>query len=287
MVQQQISQQQMKEKQAKQSKEVLDRLVKNFENPEKLQDTVIKTFLDPIDTLQSKYSFLNRILLAMQGASDARGNAEWRKIDRYPLDWTKKAFISMPRIQKKTIQEKGKEPEEKIWTTGFFHKALYDIENTYGTSKKSKVEYVKNPPKSLPPLNEVAKKWGVKIEYKVANDSWGSYNPEKNKIQLGTDNAGTFFHELAHKAHERIDGKLKMKQDPEQETVAQLSAGVLSQIYGQKIDLETYEYIKTYADNDPKKAMQLIHKVLHKTGQVLELILGTSESIKKEKQPNT
>ena len=268
---QQKLEQKIREKQANQSRQILEKLVKSFENPESLQNAVIKTFLDPIDVPQNKYSRTNRILLAIQGAYDARGSSTWRQIDRFPFEWTKQVFIMMPRTQK--IKNSDGIKEDKTITAGFFFKGLYDVENTRGTSKKSKIEYVKNPPKILPPLSDVAKKWGVKIEYKVRPDAWGSYNSAENKIQLSTDDAGTFFHELAHKAHEKIDGKLKPRQDPQQEAIAQLSAGVLSQMYDHTIDLETFEYIKGYAQDDPKKAMQLIRKVLHKTGQVLELIL--------------
>ena len=271
--------QKIRDRQASQSRQILEKLVESFENPQTLQNAVIKTFLDPIDVPQSRYSMLNRILLAIQGSYDARGNAAWRQIDRYPLDWSKKVFIVIPRMQKISggKNDDGQKDEKTTVTAGFFYKGLYDVENTYGTSKNSKVAYVKNPPKTLPPLSDVAKKWGVEIEYRVCNNAWGSYNPAKNKIQLSTENAGTFFHELAHKAHEKIDGRLKMEQDPKQEAIAQLSAGVLSQMYDQKIDLETFEYIKGYAQDDPKKAMRLIHTVLYKTGQVLELILGATK----------
>ena len=275
----------LERKRTDQFRQVLERLVKSFENPELLQNAVIKTFLDPIDVPQNKYSRTNRILLAIQGAYDARGSTTWRQLDRFPLSWSKKVFIMMPRTQK----IKGKDndddggKEEKTITTGFFFKGLYDVENTYGAGKNSKIEYVKNPPKkALLPLSDVAEKWGVEIQYQVRPDVWGTYNPEKNKIQLSTDNAGTFFHELAHKAHEKIDGELKRGQDPQQEAIAQLSAGVLSQMYDQKIDLETFEYIKGYAQDDPRKAMRLINKVLHKTGQVLELILETAPCKKTE-----
>ena len=47
---------QIKEKQAKQ---ILEKLVKSFENPEFLLDAVIKTFLDLIDVPQNKYSRMN------------------------------------------------------------------------------------------------------------------------------------------------------------------------------------------------------------------------------------
>lgn len=242
-------------------------MVKSFENPQFLQDAVIKTFLDPIDVPQNAYSRMNRILLAIQGSYDARGSATWRKLNKFPLNWSKQVFIMMP----KTLKIKDKEnEEEKTITTGFFFKGLYDCENIYGGKK---LEYVKNPPKDLPPLSDVAEKWGIKISYKVHPKAWGSFDQSKNEIQLSTDNKTTFFHELAHAAHKKIDGSLKGGQDPQQEAIAQLSAGVLAQMYGEKMDLYTYEYIKHYAKDDPQKAMKLISKVLNKTGQVLELIL--------------
>lgn len=260
----------IKARQEKNAGQILDNLVKSFENPQFLQDAVIKTFLDPLDAPQNAYSRMNRILLAIQGSYDARGNAAWRKLNKFPMNWSKQVFIMMPKTIK--IHDKENE-EEKTITTGFFFKGLYDVENTYGGSK---VEYVKNAPKELPPLHDVAEKWNIKIEYKVDPRGYGCYIPAKNTIQLGTANKCTFWHELAHAAHKKIDGQLKAGQDPQQEAIAQLSAGVLAQMYGEKMDLYTYEYIKHYAKDDPKKAMQLISKVLNKTGQVLELILETT-----------
>ena len=283
-------QQEIKEKQAKHAKTVLQKLVASFETPELLQNAVIKTFLDPVAVPQNAYSISNRILLAVQGASDARGSATWRWMGRFPRTWSKQVFIMIPRTQKikgKDDSNNAKNTKDKIITTGFFFKGLYDVENTYGATTNSDVQYVKNPPKKLPPLGDVAKKWGVEIQYRVRPDAWGSYSPSKNKIQLSTDNAGTFFHELAHKAHEKIDGELKAGQDPQQEAVAQLCAGVLSKMYDQSMDLETFEYIKHYSEEDPKKAMRLITKVLHKTGQVLELILGTTSTNKIGKKKTT
>lgn len=266
----------IKAKQAQNANQVLEQLVKSFENPQFLQDAVIKTFLDPIDVPQNAYSRMNRILLAVQNSYDARGSATWRKLNKFPLNWSKQVFIMMP----KTIKIKDKEnEEEKTITTGFFFKGLYDAENIYGGKK---LEYVKNAPKDLPPLSDVADKWGIKVEYKVNPKNWGSYNIQNNNIQLSTGDKTTFFHELAHAAHKKIDGALKGGQDPQQEAIAQLSAGVLGQMYGQKMDLYTYEYIKGYAKDDPKKAMQLISKVLNKTGQVLELILETTNYQKME-----
>ena len=96
--------------------------------------------------------------------------------------------------------------------SGFRAIPVFRYEDTEGCPLK---EYK---PKALPPLLNVAKKWGVDVRYDDTSiGEWGSYNPKAKEIRLCTEEAGTFFHELAHLAHMKIDGKLKQGQDPEQE----------------------------------------------------------------------
>jgi len=265
-------------KEIKKSKTVLDLLVASFDKSELLEDAIIKTFLDPLNVPQGKYSRLNKILLFVQGSEDARGNAAWRNLKRFPLDWSKQVFIMMPKTM--TIKDKKNE-EDKTITTGFFFKGLYEISNTYGADIP---EYEKQKPKELPALINVAQKWGIDVKYFNSGDThaYGYFDQSNNKINLSTHNAGTFFHELAHAAHKKIDGSLKGGQDPQQEAIAQLASGVLCRMYDQKMDKYTYDYILAYAKDDPKKAMQLISKVLTKVSQVLELILETTSYQKEE-----
>ena len=251
------------------ARQALENLVAAFADPHTLEDAVVKTFLDPLDVPQQKYSAANRILLAVQGATDARGTAAWRKAGRAPADGSCQVFIMMPKTRRVRDESTG---ETKTITTGFFFRGLYDVNSTVG----EEVKYVKNPPRELPPLSDVAKKWGVRVTYRVESGAWGTFDPANNEISLGTDDAGTFFHELAHKAHEKVDGRLRPGQDPEQETIAQLCAGVLCRMYGKKADLYTYRYIRAYAQDDPDQALKLIGRVLSKAGKVLELILNTA-----------
>jgi hypothetical protein len=51
-------------------------------------------------------------------------------------------------------------------------------------------------------------------------------------IWVDTHDEATFFHELAHAAHARVKGKLKGAQDGQQETVTELTAAVLMELYG-------------------------------------------------------
>ena len=265
----------------KKSKSVLEKLVASFDKSELLEDAIIKTFLDPIDTPQSHYSRLNRIMLYLQGAQDARGINVWHSLKRQSLDITKQVFIWMPRTQK--IKDKtGDEDKDITITTGFFLKGLYDISNTFGAKI---ADYEKQEPKVMPPLFDVAQKWGINVKYfNVESDgSYGYYSPDRKEIVLKTENAYVFFHELAHAAHEKIDGKLKSGgQNPQEEAIAQLTSAVLCQMYDHKMDKFTYDYILAYAKNDPTKAMQLIKKVIIKVSKVLELILETTNYSKME-----
>lgn len=268
----------IKAKEIKKSKTVLDLLVASFDNSEKLEDAIIKTFLDPLDVPQAKYSRRNRILLFLQGSEDARGSAAWKLLKRHPLDWSKQVFILMPSTKK--IKDKSND-EDIIITTGFFFKGIYEYSNTYGAKI---ADYEKQKPKVMPPLFDVAQKWGIDVKYfnSDSDGSYGYFSENKNQIVLKTENAYVFFHELAHAAHKKIDGVLKNGQDPQQEAIAQLTSAVLCRMYDHKMDKFTYDYILAYSKNDPKKAMNLISKVLVKVSQVLELILETTNYQKLE-----
>lgn len=263
----------IKAREIKHSKIILDKLIESFEKPEKLEDAIIKTFLEPLDVPQAKYSRLNRILLFIQGSQDARGNAVWRNLKRFPLDWSKQVFIRLPKTM--TIKDKENEENDKTITTGFILKGLYTYENTYGAKIP---EYEKLKPLSLPPLIDVAEKWNIPVKYLHVGETnaFGNFNPSTNKINLSTHDSETFFHELGHAADQKINGNLKGGQDPQQEATAQLVAGVLSQMYGKRMDKHTYEYILMYSKDDPKKAMNLISKVLVNVTKILELILETT-----------
>jgi len=162
-------------------------------------------------------------------------------------------------------------PEMRTILTGFRCIPVFRYEDTEGEVLRT----VKNEPKSLPPLVDVVKKWGVKVRYDGTScGEYGSFNSTENEIRLCTDDPTTFFHELSHKAHDRIE-KLKSGQDPEQEAIAQLSACVLGRLYGYDVDRYTYQYIANYAgDDSPERVGRMCYRVLGKTEAVLRMILG-------------
>jgi len=132
------------------------------------------------------------------------------------------------------------------------------------------------------PFIELAEAWNISVKAVPGNYSfYGFYSPEQKQIGLATPEEGTFFHELAHAAHERVCGKLKHGQDAIQEIVAELSAAVLCRMVGKELDTlgNSYRYIKRYAEKLSLSPHQACLKVMCDTEKVLGLILDSGYEI--------
>jgi len=254
--------------------QIMGELIELFSNPEKidqLEDTVTKTLIDGKPC--QNWSWSNRFLMAMQGTNDARGYRQWQAIGRNPEDWSKQVTIIAPMVRNVKDEKTG---EKKPIVTGFKSIGLYAVENTWGRP----LEETKDHP--LPPLAQIAKSWGVDVRFERIAGEWGHYSPSKKEIVLGTTDQQTFFHELAHVAHEKLDGKLSMENEKYalQEAVAQLSSAVLARIYGVKVDKYTFDYIAMYAKGRSADAVgRMCLKVADKVGKVLDLILTEKQKM--------
>jgi len=261
----------------------LEKVVKVF-SQKSFPDKIAKTFIKGAGKPMSKWSWGNRLLVYIQKTTDARGYKQWKKVDRNVKRGSKAISILAPvmiKIPKKdSVTKLVVEPKEFIpICIGFKAIPIFRYEDTEGKPLK---EYK---PKDIPPLLSVAEKWGVKVRYDdTAIGEYGSYNSTNKEIRLCTESIDTFFHELAHIAHEKIDGTLKGGQDPEQEAIAELTACVLSTIYGYNIKNYAFNYIGHYAkDKKPLAVGRMCFKVMGKVGKVLELILTESGDEKAER----
>lgn len=234
------------------------------------------------------WSLGNQLLRALAGTEDARGFKQWQKVGRRVKKGAKAFYILAPRIviSKKEIEvenekgEKEKRTEKRQFIKGFRAVPVFRYEDTEG-KPLPKPDY--NPP-VLPPLAEVAKDWGIKIEYGAFfGRFYGYYQPGKDKIFLATHDVSTFFHELGHAAHKRVKGHLKGGQDSEQEIVAEMTSAVLCQLYGFKNkERRSYEYIKSYSKKG--NVVKSIMKVLSDIEKCLDLILTTAFNLEKRKE---
>ncbi|MDE1863012.1 MAG: M48 family peptidase [Thaumarchaeota archaeon] len=251
--------------------EELGRIVSLFSSQE-LPQMCAQAFIQSAGPSR-KWSLGNKLVMISHGTSDARGYRQWQESRRQVKKGAHALYILAPMIHKKKVKnEKTGEEEDLEYPAGFVGIPVFRYEDTEG---KPIPEYQ---PRFLPPLLDVAAKWGVKVEYgPTVRGEGGSYNLATNVIRLCQEDPDTFFHELAHKAHSTFE-KLKPVQDPEQETVAQLSACVLAKIYGYDATSFSWNYIASYAkEKTPEAVGKLCLRVLSKVERVITLILEAHE----------
>ncbi len=225
----------------------------------------------PIHNIPSaKWSLMNRTLMFLAGTQDARGFRQWKQVGRYVKKGSKSFRILVPRIVKTENEENG-EVENSL--RGFMCKPVFRVENTGGEP----LDYEQIELPDLP-LIEKAKEWRISVRAIPGNYRYyGYYSSGRKEIALTTPEESVFFHELAHAAHEKINGNLEADQDPLQEIVAELSATALCRLVGKRQGNSlgnSYRYIQRYA-SDLNLAIHIAClKVMSETEKVLNTIIG-------------
>jgi hypothetical protein len=256
-------------------KKVLDALIEEFKDGSKIPEAIAYTIF-PIPNIPcGSWSLLNHIIMYMADTKDARGFRQWKNVKRYVKKGAKSFDILVPRFKKVKDEKSG---EERSTLVGFMCAPVFRVEDTDG--EPLDYENIKLPEL---PLLDLAKQWNISVTAVPGNyEYYGYYNPEKSVIALATPKEKTFFHELAHVAHEKVLGKLKRGQDPLQEIVAELSAQALSRIVGKDGDKyfgNSYHYIESYAEKINITPQTAVLKVLSDVEKVLALILGKEETV--------
>lgn len=235
----------------------------NDDLPEYIAETFLKSYGQPSD----KWSLNNKIIALANGTRDARTYLQWQQVGRNVKKGEKAFYILAPNAFKVVKENKDNgELEQKTMIAGFKGVAVFPVERTEGKA----VKYVEEP-KVLPPLYDVAVKMGLKVKYdKTMMGESGSYDQVKDDICLCTADMGTFFHELAHATHKRIDGKLKGGQDTEQEVIAEFTSCVIASLFGYDKKSNSYRYIQSYTKN----VGELVLKVLSKVQKIIDYIFS-------------
>lgn len=252
--------------------EELGKIVQLFSSQE-LPEMCKQVFIKSVGPSR-RWSLGNKLVMLLHGTADARGYRQWQEAGRYVKKGVKALYILAPMIRHKKVKNEETDKEEDVeFPVGFVGIPVFRYEDTEG---KPIEEYQ---PTKLPPLLDVAEKFGVKVEFgPTVLGEGGSYNLVTNVIKLSKENPDTFFHELAHKAHSTFEN-LKPVQDPEQETVAQLSACVLAKLYGYDATSFSWNYIASYAEEkSPEAVGKLCMRVLSKVQKVITLILEIHEN---------
>lgn len=250
-------------------KTVLDQILEQFQNGNIPAPVALSMF--PIPNIPSQqWSILNRTLMFLSGTSDARGYKQWKQANRFVKKGSKAIHILVPLISK----TKDKETEEETqYIRGFMAKPVFRLEDTEG--KELDYSEIKLPEL---PLLEKAAEWNISVKAIPGNYRYyGYYSPDRREIALATPEEKTFFHELAHAAHEKVKGSLQTWQEPLQEIVAELSAQVLCRVAGKRSNSDTtgnsYRYIQHYSEKLRLNPYKACIRVLSDVEQVLSLIL--------------
>lgn len=248
---------------SKKAQEALNKVTEQFKKGDLSAVVEIAKTRVAEDAPMSQWSFSNRVIAYAQSESfDCRGYQQWKKAGRQVQKGQSGSFILAPTMIK--VDEDG---EEKSICVGFRAIPVFGYHQTDG-DKDSEVVYE---PKDLPLLADVAEKLGIETRWHPTDEgNLGTCTVDGKKIDIGTQDTGVFFHELAHAVHARIEGKLNGGQHIEQETVAEFASCVLMSLYGLgDRSGNAWKYISMYAKNPVAavaKALSTVEKIL----QVIE-----------------
>lgn len=274
------------ENQKNKVKSTLSKIVELFQSGNVPEKIAVATYSQYADTPSAKWSLGNRLIMLAHDTSDARGYKQWAEEGRQVKKGEKSFSILAPKMVKKTKKdENGKEiktENPEFFCAGFMPISVFRVEQTEG----EKLNYQ---PHQLPelPLMEKAREWGIDVKAETFSYKYYGYyqKGESEKIRLATPSEKTFFHELAHAAHDRIR-QGKKERLATKEIVAELSAQALCYLVGTKASEGTegnsFEYIERYAKELKKDVGTACISVLAEVEKVLNLILEPVKEIPQE-----
>ena len=240
-----------------------------------LPAAIAKSYIQAGDVPSSKWSRCNRILVALSGTADARGYRQWEKVGRHVRRGAKSLYILAPLLV--SAKKEDVEEEDKKIMVGFRAVPVFRYEDTEGAPLQ---EYE---PRELPPLFGLAEYNGLDVRYmNSSGGEYGSISVERRSMTLSTESPDTYLHELVHWYDLRDREDRRRGQDPVQETVAQLGACALAQMYGFDASAYTAKYVAGYAGcgaGDGEKLGRQCLKVLDRTCEAIERILEDAAKI--------
>ena len=240
-----------------------------------IRDYVFSDKISPIPA--HSWSLNNRLLIFLQGTCDARTFNQWKEVGRFVKKGTKAIRIFAPCIYKKKGEQKaeeknssGTEKEEKGMLKGFKALPVFSVENTEG----QELEYVnvlkEFNPDSLP-LIDLCKKLDITVKAGLTGKAGGFYSPADDGITMGSNNAQTFLHELAHAIDNRIAEK--SKDYAFNEVVAELTSAFLCQLYNAPCNLDNSNaYIKSWSSKQGEKSFFTIASVIERVEKIYNYI---------------
>lgn len=220
----------------------------------------------------AKWSLGNRLMMLVQGTADARGYRQWKEAGRNVRKGSKAIYILGPVLVKRDKEN----PDSELALIGFRGIPVFRFEDTEGEPLETS-DYT---PETLPPLQTVAERIGIKVSYTPAlADFMGRYIPKHKAIELCTHDAATWFHELAHAVDDYLGTMKRARRKDEAaykdgEVVAEFCAAALAKLYGIDYEHNALKYIQHYRADAAKAVTRLFARI----EAVLSFILETGEA---------
>lgn len=263
----------------------VDQLLEMFRTgklPERVAFSIIHRH--PGDVIPSdKWSIGNRILQLLQGTEDARGYKQWQSVGRNVKKGAHAIHILAPMTFKiKDKDEQTGEDVEKVIVKGYRPIPVFRYEDTEGAALP--YDHIYEPP-THPTFFDAAEKLGIDVAYKPLKSNYlGKYSICTNRIELCSQDAVVYYHELAHAVHATLVD-LRVYDDAKAEVVAEFSALVLANIAGiSGYEVQGFDYIARYAkSHKPASIMQEIFSVLKDVEAIVTKVLAVSDDAADER----
>jgi len=225
------------------------------------------------------WSWLNQLLVALHGYSDARSYKGWQEVNRQVRKGEKAFCIFEP--VRTTIRDEAS-GEERTIVIGYKSGARFGIEQTDGDplpGDENSQRFVD----SLP-LLEVATNWGIRVNtYNgregAAHGYFRTVGEQAEAIALGVANLSTWAHELVHAADHRLGNLTEKGQHWRSETVAELGGCILLHMLGRPTEADSggaWAYVQRYAQNADIDPLAACVEVLNRTCQAVSLIMQSA-----------
>jgi hypothetical protein len=261
------------------AKDQLAKIVELFSSTS-FPECIAKVAVNAPEKPCSKWSFGNQLLTMMAGTEDARGFRQWQEVGRHVIPGHHAFRILVPVTVKKTWcpgcgryvkpkDDKGHADQHESSVYPAFKDApVFRYEDTEGA------ELPVYHPKEVPPLMDIAQKWGVEIKYDNLFSVHGFYDRGANKIVLGTEEWSVWFHEFAHKV-DHTNHTSEEVGSSTNEIVADLVAAVLARLYGRPDDAFLWQHANliTHSGSNPEKVGRACLGVLKRAERVLRSIV--------------
>ena len=258
----------------------VSKLMNMFESgdfPAQLSTTIIRR--NEADEIPSdSWSIGNRILMSAQNTSDARGYNQWLEVKRQVKKGSKAIYIFAP-LTKRITETDAETGEEitKVIIYGFRPLPVFRYEDTEGEPLPD-YDYK---PKTYPPFFDVAEKLGVSVEYRPMRANFlGRYSASTTSIQLCSQDAHVYYHELAHAIHNTFVD-LKTYDTDKAEIVAEFSSCVLCELTNIRgYETQSYDYIRHYCDDEtkPEGVLKEILGVLNDVEKIVLTVINTDRA---------